>query len=550
MDRRTVIQALGILPGAFLARIQAQQEPRVRYDINQASPDSVLALSLAVRLMKTRAPSDPTSWDALAALHNFYPFRSKVHALAWASDRPAADDGFADHVRQVAYQIDFDALGQTPPQVRATWGRCLHHGAVGSGAPFRLGYFLGWHRQYLMLFEEVLVEAMRTVAVQSGLKPVYSLPYWDYYASRVLPAPFRQVLLADGSPNALYVPYRSTRINRRNNPAPIGAQSLDAFSTTDLRTQKRQDLIVGEGQPGARPAEGFDEAIELLPHDQVHGEIGGLMADVSTAAWDPIFWLHHANVDRLWSIWLAKIGGSAPDMDAAWRAQVFAYPTATGPREVRIGDIASDQLQYAYDNLVLPGAPATAMAVAPTSKPTVIQTQAAKGARLAPQVRSISRPVRAAFTGAGGTVRLSVPLADSKNKLAALGNGQTVANGFTSATLVIEGLRPTPEGMREGFVYDVVLSRSTGTARVRVGRINVFHLRCVGAQCGASEAPTFAYPITDALKTLGALNAAALGSIDVSLVPTNVPTGADAADLPLLVRADSIRIDVSTLPVK
>jgi tyrosinase len=29
------------------------------------------------------------------------------------------------------------------------------------------------------------------------------------------------------------------------------------------------------------------------------------MSGFNTAARDPIFWLHHANIDRLWEAWLA-----------------------------------------------------------------------------------------------------------------------------------------------------------------------------------------------------------------------------------------------------
>ena len=59
-------------------------------------------------------------------------------------------------------------------------------------------------------------------------------------------------------------------------------------------------------------------SIESLPHNVIHGVIGGvapgedpndwrnfgLMSMPMTAALDPIFWLHHANIDRLWSVWL------------------------------------------------------------------------------------------------------------------------------------------------------------------------------------------------------------------------------------------------------
>ena len=39
--------------------------------------------------------------------------------------------------------------------------------------------------------------------------------------------------------------------------------------------------------------------LESQPHDVVHVSLNGLMDDPDTAAEDPIFWLHHANIDRL-----------------------------------------------------------------------------------------------------------------------------------------------------------------------------------------------------------------------------------------------------------
>ncbi len=40
--------------------------------------------------------------------------------------------------------------------------------------------------------------------------------------------------------------------------------------------------------------------LEQTPHNDIHVQLGGLMLDPDAAALDPIFWLHHANVDRLW----------------------------------------------------------------------------------------------------------------------------------------------------------------------------------------------------------------------------------------------------------
>jgi tyrosinase len=40
-------------------------------------------------------------------------------------------------------------------------------------------------------------------------------------------------------------------------------------------------------------------------HDNLHGAIGqnGHMGALDVSAFDPVFWLHHTNVDRLWAIW-------------------------------------------------------------------------------------------------------------------------------------------------------------------------------------------------------------------------------------------------------
>jgi hypothetical protein len=87
---------------------------------------------------------------------------------------------------------------------------------------------------------------------------------------------------------------------------------------------------------GATEAEGFAGGVadndagtqgfvERRPHNQIHfavggviGEVAGAMADVPTAAFDPIFWVHHSNIDRLWVEWACsrdKDWGTLPSRD-------------------------------------------------------------------------------------------------------------------------------------------------------------------------------------------------------------------------------------------
>jgi tyrosinase len=38
-------------------------------------------------------------------------------------------------------------------------------------------------------------------------------------------------------------------------------------------------------------------------HNSVHVWVGGTMGQIPWAAYDPIFWAHHAMIDRLWRLW-------------------------------------------------------------------------------------------------------------------------------------------------------------------------------------------------------------------------------------------------------
>ncbi|KAL9620974.1 MAG: hypothetical protein Q9160_004492 [Pyrenula sp. 1 TL-2023] len=66
-------------------------------------------------------------------------------------------------------------------------------------------------------------------------------------------------------------------------------------------------------------------------HDQIHDWVGGLgghMYYITWSAFDPIFWLHHANIDRLFAIWQALNPDTyiTPQMNPA----TFASPVAEG----------------------------------------------------------------------------------------------------------------------------------------------------------------------------------------------------------------------------
>ena len=182
-------------------------------------------------------------------------------------------------------------------------------------------FFWAWHRMYLYFFE-------RIVRKYSGMYD-WALPYWDWTnpAQLPVPAPFRDSssLLFDG-----------TRKPTVNAGAPMSTSLAGSVSSamTALNYFTAQGSVNG-------------------PHGSVHIAIGGNMTQFETAAIDPIFWVHHSQVDRLWNLWLAQGGGrSNPVGDTAWKSLKYTFfdeccqpVTMTGCQVLR----AANQLSYAYE---------------------------------------------------------------------------------------------------------------------------------------------------------------------------------------------------------
>ena len=58
-------------------------------------------------------------------------------------------------------------------------------------------------------------------------------------------------------------------------------------------------------------------------HNRLHLYIGGTMADIVISSNDPIFYLHHSNVDRMYETWLQKYNGP-------YKPEEFNYDVAPG----------------------------------------------------------------------------------------------------------------------------------------------------------------------------------------------------------------------------
>jgi len=85
------------------------------------------------------------------------------------------------------------------------------------------------------------------------------------------------------------------------------------------------------------PATGFmhfqqnSGELESTPHGSMHGAVGGFMGRFNTAGLDPIFWLHHANIDRLWDVWIQRDASFVNPPQLAWlRGVSFDFFDVTG----------------------------------------------------------------------------------------------------------------------------------------------------------------------------------------------------------------------------
>jgi tyrosinase len=327
--------------------------PRMRKDVWKLPADdkTLFWYGKAIEKLKAKSITDNTSWWSLAAMH--------------AIDRQLWID--LDYL-DPAVTLPFD------PDQQGFWNQCQH----GSW------YFLPWHRAYLGAFEAILLDA---IVKQNG-PPDWALPYWNYDPTNPqtlkFPSAFAPELLDDGSKNPLWV---KERYGRKGDgvitilPTDVPVKNL--WQAPDF-FDKPDELVTsfGGAQTAFEHGGGGAGQLEQVPHGPIHNYVGGtikgtssriaknngLMSMFETAGIDPIFWLHHANIDRLWEVWLnVKPAARLPPdayknpTDADWLDQpagAFVMPNVDGttftftPR--RVLNTTDPTLNYVYQDVAVP----------------------------------------------------------------------------------------------------------------------------------------------------------------------------------------------------
>lgn len=248
---------------------------------------------------------------------------------------------------------------------------------AGGYCPHSSVLFPTWHRPYIQLLEQNVWKCAQNRAKaypasrrQSYVNAAASLrfPYWDWVSSATLPTvatqstitvtqpsgkvtinnplySYRFATNGPGGPKTSDFPTNSgyqaawTQTVRQassrgvtNNAAANSALKNNAGYLHDIAYQiLTQTTVYGEmannGYPGDITGAGSFEN----PHGTVHNAIGGTyghMSSLDYSAFDPIFWFHHTNVDRLFALWEA-INYNTWDIDQSTQSGTYAVTAGT-----------------------------------------------------------------------------------------------------------------------------------------------------------------------------------------------------------------------------
>jgi hypothetical protein len=318
-SRRSFLAGVAAVPFVVWLEEQgfAQAATLTRFDATSPQGQAMLKIyAQAVGKMMAAAQTPegkPISWLFQWYTHWVRSDRTKAQEIARVYPTPSPDKDLANEM----------------------WATCQAHDGSAAREPF----FLPWHRMYVFYFERII----RKVSGDN----TFTLPYWDYSTADVakhgiIPKEFR--LANDPILKSLFIKNRNAggpQLPNVNAGQPIDRFAPGALATTALK----QGTYLPQGS-----LQGFNRALDRGLHGNVHGLTGDgqNMGAVPWAARDPVFWMHHCNIDRLWASW-NKNGGRNPG--GSWLTQTFVFADENGRKVVgTVNDFKEiAALNYTYD---------------------------------------------------------------------------------------------------------------------------------------------------------------------------------------------------------
>jgi tyrosinase len=434
-----------------------------------------------VKAMKALRAQDLRSWA----------FQWYVHA----TPKPAA---------QMLNDVYPGGAGATFGLATAIWSTCQAH----QGQPE--DYFLPWHRLYVLQFEHII----RAITGRDE----FTLPYWDYTspATYAIPEEFQATNRNDPLLSALFVGNRNKDGGRLNTADVNAGEPLNKHFTG-----VRNFLVLPNLKEPSYSA--FCSQLDSHLHGAIHVFTGDEtnMGVVPTAANDPVFWLHHCNIDRLWAAWNAA-GGINPvsTNGEAWADTTFAFPGSGGQLvQTAISKIAdAAALPYKYDKL--PGVSSGVISVAAVPQMNVLLRSIAPGAELSQD----ATPAHLAPVVLGPkSAKVKLAPAVAQNRLRALAPN-LLAAGQTRLFLLLKDVQAqaNPDTVYQVFLDLADNSSSEMEDEHYVGLLNFFGVSPVPGQ-KAPNGHDVEFDVTDLVQRLYAKSA--LGEeTSVTLVPVGPPT--------------------------
>ena len=520
--------------------------PRMRKDVWKlpANDKTLFWYGQAIKTLQAKPITDVTSWWSLAAMHGIDP-------QLWI------DLGYLDPAVQLPFPAD--------PTQPGFWNQCQH----GSW------YFLPWHRAYLGAFEAILLDTI----VKLGGPSDWALPYWNYDPERRanlrFPQPFAPRLLDHGSHNPLWVKERYGRrgdgvitVTPQDVPltqlweAPEFFDEAGTIPTSFGGTQTafHHDAGAGAGQ------------LEQVPHGPIHNLVGGsirgadpsvaanngLMSMFETAAIDPVFWLHHANIDRLWESWLKAARSPGDPADAFqnpantdWLDQpagAFVMPAPNGSTFTttarQVLNTLDPSLNYVYQELTVPVRPTGPVA----SRLRSLGMAPAEADRISETLGMPSSKTTELVGEYGGSVRVAGAAADARVQLDPVARDKLTASLSQRSTMrAAPGGSPKPPDRVYLALENITSATDAGVFHVYInlpdgadpkdypknyaGVVSLFGARAAsqpgGPHAGNGLAQTLDITaIVDALHLGGALD-----HLDVKFIPQTPMSDQDKVDV-------------------
>jgi N-acetylneuraminic acid mutarotase len=314
-------------PGPTAAKPAAPSAPngeklRIRYNVNTPEGQVMLAkYARAVDIMRSLPDSDTRSWTWWWYTH-------------WIKGPPAFLWDFARKKKT-------EVVAALPPDKRemaeAVWNGCQAHPYDPTDPEhYQQWYFLPWHRLMLAQFEGVIREVLHDED--------FTLPYWNPVTGNeddlIVPAVFRQP--------------GSTLFDGTRWPWVNAGERIDVLWRDWLSLDCLNEKFYIDSPTGSL---GFNPRLDQNPHFFTHIALGGDMADFATVGGDPMFYLHHCNLDRIWESW-NRLGNKNPT-DPKYVNRKFAYGDRNGGRvDLTVGSAdRTAQMGYGYDAYEKPPRP-------------------------------------------------------------------------------------------------------------------------------------------------------------------------------------------------